>query len=482
MKYTLLTGTGILAITLFSLCSNPAPSGKSVQKTPKDTAVTRPVTLTIDSGPVKTSFANLFFYYHDSLYQSHGIGLSKGQASFYLNTPAILIDAVDRQTPYLVNPGENIRIKNPGTDSVRMYIPGNTVRTYELDFLRKMVRATGDIWYFVPGMPYHRKATSLSQIQELELAINDAKTARLNFLETYARQFAISKSFINTAAKCIRITAVSDSLYLYRRNQAMLGNSYQQRISGMAAAIGRVGFIPNQFYYRACTDLVQMMTGDGRKKSSEFIRSFDFINKNFAGLTRDYLLARAVYSDFKNKVPISEDELSKFNTECKDPAYRTQIHRILNENSKAFAYAHAKGSNKLLSLDGKTVQDLDAVLAAYKGKLVLFDFWASWCSPCRAEMPHTDSLKRVYKDKNIVFVSISTDANITDWKKAARDEALTSNNDFLLLNADQASFIKKYNINSIPRYILIGKDGKVIHEDAPRPSDLQLRKLIDRLL
>jgi len=481
MKYTLLILTGILAITLFSLCSNPAPSGKTTQKALKDTAVSHPVTLTIDSGLVKTSFANLFFYYHDSLYQSHGIGISKGQASFYLNTPAILIDAVDRQTPYLVNPGENIHIKNPGTDSVRMFIPGNAVRTYELDFLRKMVRATGDIWYFVPGMPYHKKVISLSQIQELELAINDAKTARLKFLETYARQFPISKSFINTAAGCIRITAISDSLYLYRRNQAILGDSYKQRISAMSAAIGRVGFMPNQFYYRACTDLVEIM-GSNNKKGSEFIRSFDFIDKNFVGLTRDYLLAKAVYSDFKNKVPISKDELSRFDTECKDPAYRSQIHRILKENSKAFAYAHAKGSNKLLSLDGKTVKDLDTVLAGYKGKLVLFDFWASWCSPCRAEMPYTDSLKKVYKDRNIVFVSISTDANIADWKSAARDEALTSANDFLLLNADQASFMKKYSINSIPRYMLIGKDGKVIHEDAPRPSDQQLRKLIDRLL
>lgn len=77
----------------------------------------------------------------------------------------------------------------------------------------------------------------------------------------------------------------------------------------------------------------------------------------------------------------------------------------MSDNNKAFVYA--KGSNKLLSLDGKTVQDLKEVIAKYKGKLVLFDFWASWCIPCREEMPHSSTLKKEYKDKYIVFVTIS---------------------------------------------------------------------------
>jgi thiol-disulfide isomerase/thioredoxin len=330
-------------------------------------------------------------------------------------------------------------------------------------------------------MPYHKQVNSLNQIHDLEKKINEVMNVRLKFLASYIKQFPVSDGFITTAAKCIKITAISDSLYLHRRNQAMLAEQslYKPFVISKTASIERIGFMPNQFYYRACSDLVDMI-GSAGDNSSLVTKSFDFINKNFTGLTRDYLLAKAVYSDFKNKTPISKDELAKFNAECKNKGYRDQIHKILSDNKKAFAYA--KGSNKLLSLDGKTVQDLKEVIAKYKGKLVLFDFWASWCIPCREEMPRSAILKKKYQDKNIVFVTISTDANVADWKKAAKEEALESDHNFLLLNADQASFTKRYGINTIPRYMLIGKDGKVLIDDAPRPGNQKLAELINQYL
>ncbi len=135
----------------------------------------------------------------------------------------------------------------------------------------------------------------------------------------------------------------------------------------------------------------------------------------------------------------------------------------------------------LLSADGKTVQDLSAVISTYKGKIVLLDFWASWCNPCREEMPYTNILKKEYAGKTIVFITISTDSNISDWQKANKEESLGNENSFLFLNADQASFVKHYNINSIPRYLLLGKDGKVISDDAPRPSDPKLKIFFNKI-
>lgn len=117
--------------------------------------------------------------------------------------------------------------------------------------------------------------------------------------------------------------SISDSLYLHRRNQVLLTqqNLYKPLVLSKTTSIERIGFMPNQFYYGACSDLVDMIGSMGNN-SSVFIRSFDFIDKNFTGLTRDYLLAKAVYSDFKNKATISKDELSKFNAECKNKGYR----------------------------------------------------------------------------------------------------------------------------------------------------------------
>lgn len=389
----------------------------------------------------------------------------------------------------MVYPGEKINIRYSGTDSLQMYIQGNTKRTNELDFFRKLVQKTGNVSYFLPSMPYQRKVDNLEKIHDLEKTIHILKNNRLQFLTLYTKQFPVSNSFIKIAVHCIKSTAIRDSLLLYHNNREMLikQNLYRQFATAKVASLNHIGFMPYPMYYQACVDLVSMAVGTSRfdidgigNNSSDFVKSFDFIEKNFAGLPKSFLMAKALYSGNINKVPISKSYLNKFNTQCQNKGYLDLVHKKLNDNSKSFAYA--KGSNKLLAMDGKTVQDLSAVISKHKGKLILFDFWASWCSPCRQEMPSATLLKKKYKGRNIAFVIISTDAEVNDWQKAAKEESLESDNNFLLLNADQASFVKRYNINSIPRYILIGKDGKVLSEDAPRPSDQKLKELINQYL
>lgn len=472
-------------ILLFASCSNPSSSdSKSLteeDQNPKARILSDTVTLTMDSTKSKETFQDLFFYYHDSLYQSQGIGIKLNSVSFSLNTPVILIDAVNNQTPYFIKPGEDIKIKNAGTDSLSMYMPGNMQRSNELNFFREMVNLTGNIWYFVPDRSYHGKADTELKIHQWERQIDSVKVNRLNFLAKFSKQYKMSNDFINIATKCIKVTAISDSIFLYRRNREWLGkkNLYISLVSAKVNSVEQVGFMPNQFYYRTCSNLVEILSSRGTNKSA-FESSSNFVNTNFKGLTRDFLLARLVYTDFKSKIPISKNKLREFYANCKDPAYRNQIQEILTENS--ITVQAKTGSNSLLSLDGKTIQDLHAVIKKHQGKLVLFDFWASWCRPCRSEMPSAAKLKADYDGKSVVFLTISTDGNILDWKKAAKEEALKSDNEFLLLNADQAPFMKQYAINSIPRYILFGKNGKVINDDAPRPGDPKLRAILDRFL
>ena len=471
--------TGLLTIMILSHCSNPAPSKKAIQKTTTD-SISHMVTLSIDSGLVKTAFQDLFFYYHDSLANTHGFAVNSTTVNFSLVAPALLILADAKQTPYLIYPGEKITMRYPGTDSLQMIIPGNKERTNELNFFRKLVQKTGSVWYAMSFMPYLRKVANLSQMHELEVVIGEIKNTRLEFLNSYSQQSALSETFFKIASHTIKSTAIRDSLILYNINRDMLIKQglYKQLATNKAASINRLGFMPFAQFYSAGVDLVSSVAGTA--ETSGFAAVFDFVDKNFTGLTKDFLLARTMSSASKNQVQIAKSDLDKFNAICADKGYRDQIKKILSDNSIAFVYA--KGSNKLLSPYDKTVQDLDAVISKQKGKLILFDFWASWCAPCRREIPYAEQLKKNYKDKNIVFITISTDSDINGWKKAAREEGLVSENDFLLLNSDHAAFVKRYNINMIPRYMLIGKDGKVLSDDAPRPSDLKLKELINRYL
>jgi thiol-disulfide isomerase/thioredoxin len=140
-------------------------------------------------------------------------------------------------------------------------------------------------------------------------------------------------------------------------------------------------------------------------------------------------------------------------------------------NSKApnFDYENAAG--------GKTT------LESLKGKYVYIDVWATWCGPCRAEIPSLKKIEEKFHNKNIEFVSISldTDKDHEKWKTFVKEKELGG----IQLFADKnwlSDFIKSFNINSIPRFILIDPAGTVVDADAARPSDPKLEKQLSSLL
>ena len=113
-------------------------------------------------------------------------------------------------------------------------------------------------------------------------------------------------------------------------------------------------------------------------------------------------------------------------------------------------------------------------------KPVLVDFWATWCGPCCAEIPHMEKLAAHYaKNKKIVLLSISLDKNKAKWeKKLAEDKPQWRQ--FICLDAFDSEVCKNYGINAIPRFLFFDKDGKVISLDAPRPSSAKITEYIDR--
>jgi thiol-disulfide isomerase/thioredoxin len=118
----------------------------------------------------------------------------------------------------------------------------------------------------------------------------------------------------------------------------------------------------------------------------------------------------------------------------------------------------------------------------FKGKYVFIDVWATWCGPCIYEFPFLDTLENSYKGKNIQFVTVSIDtqANREKWRAFVKEKHL----DGVQLRAENAfdsAFIKAYNINGIPRFLVIDPKGHIVSSNAPRPSDPALRKLLDSL-
>jgi len=121
-------------------------------------------------------------------------------------------------------------------------------------------------------------------------------------------------------------------------------------------------------------------------------------------------------------------------------------------------------------------------LAELKGKYTYIDVWATWCGPCKREIPHLKEVEEKYHDKNIQFVSTSIDRaqDHDTWVSMVTEEELSG----IQLMADKdwkSDFVQDYAIDGIPRFILVDPDGNIVSADAPRPSDPELIALFDEL-
>jgi thiol-disulfide isomerase/thioredoxin len=105
----------------------------------------------------------------------------------------------------------------------------------------------------------------------------------------------------------------------------------------------------------------------------------------------------------------------------------------------------------------------------FRGKVVLLDFWASWCGPCRSALPNLKRLQAVYGGADFVLISISEDDDESAWRAFVSGHAMTWPQ---RLDSD-GSLEQQYGVNALPTYVLLGRDGSLVQKivgEAPAES------------
>jgi thiol-disulfide isomerase/thioredoxin len=170
--------------------------------------------------------------------------------------------------------------------------------------------------------------------------------------------------------------------------------------------------------------------------------------------------------NIEKNLPVYEKVLKALQEKIPASAYTSQLANSVNQYKQQFDLQ--KKQDQLLS-NGSEMPDIklknpegkEIALSSLKGKLVLIDFWASWCGPCRKENPNVVRLYNAYKNKGFEIYSISLDEEKEKWVKAIEKDGLkwihVSD-----LGGWQSSVCSQFNISSIPFTILVSKDGKII--------------------
>lgn len=190
-------------------------------------------------------------------------------------------------------------------------------------------------------------------------------------------------------------------------------------------------------------------------------------------------LAEATASNFEQigdiEMAVAANNLFAKYLEARNDDKATEIIEVFKSNGRRLGLP-----GNPIEVKGKTIAGEDFDIAQYKGKVVLVDFWATWCGPCIAEMPHIKEVYAKYHDKGFEIIGVSLDYKKEDLEEYVKAEKIA----WVQLyhvgeNPDESNPIAKYyGINGIPTGILVDREGKVVSLQALRENlDEELEKL-----
>lgn len=217
------------------------------------------------------------------------------------------------------------------------------------------------------------------------------------------------------------------------------------------------------------------------RKYFNYKESYVFRNR---GYTLDQKLAELVSPLIKAEFVLTEVDTGSFESFCE---YERKYFPLLLNDNQRFRMRHAKGRPFASLQSGKRASNFIfpdtsgrmGSMADFEGKYKYIDIWATWCAPCKAEIPYLQKLEAEFAGQDIEFISISIDKNRKKWEEYVRTQGLGGTQ---LWAGDWKNLPEELHVGSVPRFLLINRQGNWVDTNAARPSDPALRKLLKNLL
>ncbi|MCF6182342.1 TlpA disulfide reductase family protein [Lutibacter sp.] len=187
-----------------------------------------------------------------------------------------------------------------------------------------------------------------------------------------------------------------------------------------------------------------------------------------------------LFNDAKYGITYTENLEEYYKSFMEASTNKKQKEEITKSYNKLKALSEGQPSPKFKNYENYNGETTS--LEDLKGKYVYIDVWATWCGPCKAEIPFLKTIEKKYHNKNITFVSISVDKvkDHNKWLKMVKEKEMKGYQLFADNNWN-SDFVKNYLIFGIPRFILIDPKGNIVNSNAPRPSDDRLEQLFKSL-
>jgi len=220
---------------------------------------------------------------------------------------------------------------------------------------------------------------------------------------------------------------------------------------------------------------------DGTEDRSKALQQTDsvlkLVYKNMPPNTASFASGRIIATESKTwSLDDLETRSAGFRSRFPKSTYNAELENVLKEIKKFYPGQPAVDFS-FKTLDGKEMK-----LSDLKGKVVYMDFWASWCGPCKGEMPYAKKIKEHFKDnENVVFLYVSIDDKEDAWKRGIDNLSISGMH--TRTPGWSGEIAQLYKIQSVPSYFLIDKKGNFVVPKTPRPSQTdEVIRLIEGLL
>lgn len=226
---------------------------------------------------------------------------------------------------------------------------------------------------------------------------------------------------------------------------------------------------------RKSKEFKEFYTQENSLKLKELFYRYNFhlllnnITKLKPNIGRDLVISQSLSRNyFSNNLVPTTNEWNKIDNLIGNKSLNSYLHSYSSQNIST-EESHEKATKKVVS-DSDEVKK--KYIDKYLGKVIYIDFYATWCGPCREEIPYAKVLKHEFTNADVVFLNLCAQSKKNDWEAQIKQKGITGEN-YLLDNEEYKILANLYDVKGFPTYILIDKKGNVVSKNAPRPSSKQ---------
>ena len=453
---------GILAIAIIS-CNS---SKSSAYSNPK------PVDYALFSGTIKNSKSDTLTILNNSRKVVRKIKMSDtgvfADTIFKPNGYYIFIDGKEKSAIYLKN-GYNIHLEmdTKAFDETIIYTGnGSDVNNYlARKVLIKEKKGTGTAPYLLDETAY---LSAMDQEKEtFEIAL-----------------IGLDPEFVKQERSAIKYDYIADvQAYPYGHSRYTKNKDF--KVSEAFPDVLKGLEYNNEEHFKSFPRYQNLVRNNFFKMASEKAKrektSFTTAAINFIKASKSEIINNSLLAQISRSIGANNPELEELYNGIMELSTDEAFKKQLTKKFKSLKNL-SKGSASPVFVNYENHAGGTTSLTDFRGKYVYVDVWATWCGPCKREIPFLKEVEKAYHDKNIEFVSVSLDTEkaYETWKNMVTEKELSG----IQLFADNhflSDFAQNYGIQSIPRFILIDPEGKIVDSEAPRPSEPKLIALFNTL-